>query len=57
MYFCCEEIIECYNSNGSAVFLVEYCTLFQLLVDRNMCPMSFIYVYSPATEGEMEWYL
>jgi len=55
-----EEIIEFYNSNGSPVFLValdasrafdrvEYCKLFQLLIDRNMCPMLLrllLYMYT-----------
>ena len=55
-----EEIIEFYTSNGSPVFLVqlsasrafdrvEYCKLFQLLIDRNMCPMFLtllLYMYT-----------
>jgi len=55
-----EEIIEFYNSSGCPAFLgeldaprafdkVEYCKLFHLLIDRNICPMFLrllLYMYT-----------
>ena len=58
--FVLNEIVEFYNNNDSPVFLValdaskafdrvEYCKLFNLLIDRNICPLYarlLIYMYT-----------